>query len=96
MSSLAAARADNFYFKNDFDPTKPNRPKKPDHLKKDYSTIRYLIKLDLRSCFISNVLSAKKCLQKVKDLMLGKNKVITSYFYIILVGYFHTTKIWEF
>ncbi len=47
MSSLAAARADNFYFPNDFDPNKPSRPKKPDHLKKDYSTIRlfYLIKI---------------------------------------------------
>ena len=42
MSSLAAARADNFLIKNDFDPTKPTRPKKPDHLKKEYTKVRLL------------------------------------------------------
>ena len=41
MSSLAAARADNFYIKNDFNPNQPSRPKKPDHLKKDYTKVRY-------------------------------------------------------
>ena len=41
MSSLAASRADNFYISNNFDPNKPSRKPKPDHLKKDYSIIRY-------------------------------------------------------
>ena len=41
MSSLAAALADGYYIANNFDPNKPSRAKCPDHLKKDYSTIRY-------------------------------------------------------
>lgn len=48
MSSLAAARADNFYIPNDFDPKKPSRPKKPEHLKKDYSTIRFEVMFHVR------------------------------------------------
>lgn len=56
MSSLAAARADNFYIPNNFDPNKPSRKAIPDHLKKDYSTIRFFIKnIDLRLCFILSV-----------------------------------------
>ena len=37
MSSLAAARADNFYIPNNFDPNRPSRAPRPDNMKKDYS-----------------------------------------------------------
>ena len=40
MSSLAAARADNFYIPNNFDPNRRSRALKPDNIKKDYSLIR--------------------------------------------------------
>jgi hypothetical protein len=45
MSSLAAARADNFYIPNNFDPNKPSRAPKPDNMKKDYSMIRFFLNI---------------------------------------------------
>ena len=40
MSSLAAARADNFIIPKNFDPKRPSRPSRLDNINKDYSLIR--------------------------------------------------------
>jgi hypothetical protein len=57
MSSLAAARADNFYIKNDFDPSKPSRPKKPDHLKKDYTKVRFEVMFHINCLQCKNMIA---------------------------------------
>jgi hypothetical protein len=40
MSSLAAARADNFIIPNNFDPNRPSRASRIDNINKEYSLIR--------------------------------------------------------
>jgi hypothetical protein len=60
MSSLAAARADNFYIPNNFDPNRPSRAPRPDNMKKDYSLIRLNFYQDMRSCFTLDVFNVRK------------------------------------